>query len=73
MYVYVIISLQKREAEHPKVEVVQVEEEVVHEENEWGELPRTNQARGLCQTSLLLDTHFMCINSKLQVSNSSLR
>lgn len=29
--------VQKREAERPKVEVVQVEEEVVHEDNDWGE------------------------------------
>lgn len=29
--------LQKKEAERPKVEVVEVEEEVVHEDNEWGE------------------------------------
>ncbi len=29
--------LQKKEAERPKVEVVQEEEEVVHEDNEWGE------------------------------------
>lgn len=34
----VTFSLQKREAEKPKVEVVQVEEEeVVHDDNEWGE------------------------------------
>lgn len=32
------ISLQKKEAERPKVEVVQEEEEeIVHEDNEWGE------------------------------------
>lgn len=32
------LSLQKKEAERPKVEVVQEEEEVViHEDNEWGE------------------------------------
>lgn len=37
VYIYVIFPLQKREAERPKVEVVQEEEEVVHEENEWGE------------------------------------
>lgn len=39
--IFAILSLQKREAEHPKVEVVQEEEEVVHEENEWGEPPIT--------------------------------
>lgn len=34
----VTFSLQKREAEQPRVEVVQdEEEEVVHEDNEWGE------------------------------------
>ncbi|CAG04287.1 unnamed protein product, partial [Tetraodon nigroviridis] len=36
MCICVILPLQKREAERPKVEVVQEEEEVVHEENEWG-------------------------------------
>lgn len=36
--VFLIFSVQKKEAEHPKVEVVQEEEEVVHEDNEWGEL-----------------------------------
>ncbi len=30
-------SFQKKEAERPKVEVVEEEEEVVHEDNEWGE------------------------------------
>lgn len=35
--VCVNFSLQKKEAERPKVEVVQEEEEVVHEDNEWGE------------------------------------
>lgn len=33
----VCLGVQKREAERPKVEVVQVEEEVVHEDNDWGE------------------------------------
>ncbi len=28
--------LQKKEADRPKQEVVQEEEEVVHEDNEWG-------------------------------------
>lgn len=33
----ICLGVQKREAERPKVEVVQVEEEVVHEDNDWGE------------------------------------
>lgn len=33
---------QKKEAERPKQEVVQEEEEVVHEDNEWGENPTHN-------------------------------
>lgn len=33
-----MVSLQKKEAERPKVEVVEEEEEeVVHEDNDWGE------------------------------------
>lgn len=44
LYIYVIFSFQKREAERPKVEVVQEEEEVVHEENEWGESRITRPA-----------------------------
>lgn len=37
--------LQKKEAEQPKVEVVEVEEEVVHEDNEWGEHSTTSLSR----------------------------
>lgn len=33
----ICLGVQKREAVRPKVEVVQVEEEVVHEDNDWGE------------------------------------
>lgn len=37
-----LLPLQKKEAERPKVEVVQEEEEeVVHEDNEWGEQQTT--------------------------------
>lgn len=36
--VWLVVSLQKKEAERPKVEVVEEEEEVVvHEDNDWGE------------------------------------
>lgn len=40
-------SLQKKEAEQPKVEVVQEEEEVVHEDNEWGEQQITAPAHSV--------------------------
>lgn len=53
-WIYVIrFAVQKKEAECPKVEVVQEEEEVVHEDNEWGELQITNPA--ICITSVRLD------------------
>lgn len=39
------LGVQKREAERPKVEVVQVEEEVVHEDNDWGERRETTHPR----------------------------
>lgn len=42
-------NLQKKEAERPKVEVVQEEEEVVHEENEWGESQRFHMFDGAFQ------------------------
>ncbi|ROJ70159.1 Ubiquitin-like modifier-activating enzyme 5 [Anabarilius grahami] len=31
-----LLVFQKKEAEHPKQELVEEEEEVVHEDNEWG-------------------------------------
>lgn len=52
----IYFSVQKKEAERPKVEVVQEEEEVVHEENEWGERQITNPA--ICITSVRLDFFF---------------
>lgn len=49
----IYFAVQKKEAERPKVEVVQEEEEVVHEDNEWGERQMTNPA--ICITSVHLD------------------
>lgn len=53
-WIYAIhFAVQKKEAECPKVEVVQEEEEVVHEDNEWGERQITNPA--ICITFVRLD------------------
>lgn len=49
----IYFAVQKKEAERPKVEVVQEEEEVVHEDNEWGERQKTNLV--ICVTSVRLD------------------
>lgn len=34
---FFVFSLQKKEAERPKEEVIEKEEEIVHEDNDWGE------------------------------------
>ncbi|XP_061122280.1 ubiquitin-like modifier-activating enzyme 5 isoform X1 [Syngnathus typhle] len=47
---------EKREAERPKTEVVQEEEEVLHEDNEWGiELVVSEEANGEEETAAVAD------------------
>lgn len=61
-------SLQRKEAERPKVEAVQEEEEeVVHEDNEWGENAADRYASeqcriGSCSSFFVI---FLCINTRL--------
>lgn len=52
-------SVQRTEAERPKVEVVQEEEEVVHEDNEWGEQKKLVQCPNYNIVFVLL---FFCVN-----------
>lgn len=54
-----LFSVQRTEAERPKVEVVQEEEEVVHEDNEWGEQKKLVQCPKCNIVFVLL---FFCVN-----------
>lgn len=72
MSICVNFVLQKKEAERPKVEVVQEEEEVVHEDNEWGERQTTIPACSVgsatvCSDLSLCDILYllMCINTHI--------
>lgn len=35
-FIFFVFSLQKKEAARPKEEVIEKEEEIVHEDNDWG-------------------------------------
>lgn len=35
-FLYFVVFLQKKEAARPKQEVIEQEEEIVHEDNDWG-------------------------------------
>lgn len=56
-------SVQRKEAERPKVEVVQEEEEVVvHEDNEWGEQKKLVQCPNCNIVCVLLVFLLLCFN-----------
>lgn len=59
------LFLQRKEAEQPKVEVVQEEEEVVHEDNEWGEQQITMLAYCVRPVCLDLAVDYTCICNHL--------
>lgn len=67
----ICLGVQKREAERPKVEVVQVEEEVVHEDNDWGERHEVTHPAVRMASKLLwiqIEIGFALITDKMTVS-----
>lgn len=58
-----MFCVQKKEAERPKVEAVQEEvEEIVHEDNDWGQ-----QKLRLSNTVALLDLSDLTVNTPIWV------